>query len=336
MGHPPIDFNRTPFLVIWETTQACDLACIHCRAKAQPNALPGELSTQEGLGLIDAVADMGTPILVLSGGDPLKRKDLLILIRHGKSRGLRMGTIPAASPQLSREAIQSLKDAGLDQMAMSLDASGAHAHDQFRRTRGAFAKTLQAIEWAHAVGLPVQINTVIHAGNFSDLDALIHRIVFWEVFFLVPMGRGSSLKGLSALEYEEAFAKLYAVSRRCSFVLKVTEAPHFRRYYLQQQSRESVPAQANHKMAHLPAGLNRPIGPGGSIGLAPQGVNAGKGHLFISYHGEVYPSGFLPLSVGNIRAASLKVLYQDTEVFQQLRDTDLLQGRCGTCEFRAL
>src|SRR3989338_5225285 len=184
-----LDMQQQPFLVIWETTQACDLACVHCRAEAQPNPLPGELTHAEGLGLIDQVAAMGTPVLVLSGGDPLKRADLSLLIRHGKSHGLRMGTIPAATPRLTYEAIRELNDAGLDQMALSLDASRAAAHDRFRGVPGAFAKVMEAVGWVHEVGLPLQINTVFSACNADDVDRLIALvqqlgIVFWEVFFL--------------------------------------------------------------------------------------------------------------------------------------------------------
>lgn len=329
------DLQRSPFIVIWETTQACDLACVHCRATAQPNALPGELTTAEGLELIDQIAAMGTPILVLSGGDPLKRQDLLTLIAHGKALGLRMATIPAATPRLTREAVFALKSAGLDQMALSLDASTAEAHDRFRGAPGAFQKTMQAIEWAHEAGLPLQINTVISAYNLSDLERLIGfvrqaGVVFWEVFFLVPMGRGAQLGGITADQYETVFARLFELGREATFVIKVTEAPHYRRYGAQRQAAE----QSN---SASPAGPRwGTTGPHGSIGLAPLSINAGKGHLFVSYKGDVYPSGFLPVSAGNIRSARLVSLYQTSSLFLALRDSDRLKGRCGICEFRAM
>lgn len=320
-----MDYDQRPFIVIWETTRACDLACVHCRAKAQPNPLPGELTHEEGRALIDDIAAMGTPVLVFSGGDPLKREDLTELIRHAKACGLRVGTIPAATPRLTREAVQALKDAGLDQMALSLDASTPQAHDQFRGVEGAFDKTMQAAAWAHEVGLPLQINTVMSAYNFEDVDRLIALvqqlgIVFWEVFFLVPVGRGAQLIGLTARQYEQVFAKLYEANRAARFLIKVTEAPHYRRYVMrQQQGLSSVFDGAAHP---------------DSIGLAPGGVNAGKGHAFISCTGEVYPSGFLPLSAGNIRTTPLAELYQDSPLFQRLRQSDLLKGRCGVCDYR--
>ena len=337
-----IDYHRQPFLVVWETTQACDLACIHCRASAQPNSVPGELTHAEGLTLIEQVADLGTPVLVFSGGDPLKRPDLCDLIRHGKRRRLRVGTIPAATPRLTQDVVRELKAAGLDQMALSLDASTAEAHDRFRGVPGAFAKTMEAAQWAHTEHLPLQINTVFSEHNGDDVDRLIALVrnlgvVFWEVFFLVPTGRGALIPGLTAEQYEAIFAKLYRVAKYAPFIVKVTEAPHFRRYCIQQQMREAGidPAHVRWHGTELPPELRQLAGPHGSIGMAP-GVNAGKGFVFVSSTGEVYPSGFLPVSVGNVRSASLKLLYQEALVFRDLRDPDILEGRCGRCEFRVL
>jgi len=338
-----MDFNKAPFIVIWEMTQACDLACVHCRAKAQSLPLPGELSREEGLALLDEIADMGAKVCVLSGGDPLKRTDLPDLIRYGKARGLRMATIPAATPLLTREIVKALKDAGLDQMALSLDASTPEAHDRFRGVEGAFQKTMEAIQWAHEAELPLQINTVMSQHNFNDVDQLIELVrhlgvVFWEVFFLVPVGRGAEISGLSAEQYEQVFAKLYRVARSAPFIVKVTEALHFRRYYYEQRLRELGidPQQLAWNGVELPPELRQVEGPRGSIGQAPQAVNAGKGFVFVAYNGEVYPSGFLPLSAGNIRTTSLRTIYQASPIFQALRDPNCLKGRCGACEYRAI
>ncbi len=336
-----MDFNQAPFIVIWETTQACDLACVHCRAKAQPLPLPGELSHEEGLAFLDEIAEMGTKVCVLSGGDPLKRADLLDFIRHGKSRGLRMATIPAATPLLTWDVVQALQDAGLDQMALSLDASTPEAHDQFRGVAGAFQKTMEAVRWAHDTQLPIQINSVMSQHNFNDVDQLIELvrrlgIVFWEVFFLVPVGRGADIPGLSAEQYEQVFAKLYQVARSASFIVKITEAPHFRRYYYEQRLQELGidPRQLAWNGVELPPELRQIEGPRGSIGQAPQAVNSGKGFVFVAYNGEVYPSGFLPLSCGNIRRSPLRTIYQTSPLMQALRDPNRLKGRCGVCEYR--
>ncbi len=350
--HPSmVDFAKTPFVAIWETTRACDLACRHCRAEAIARALPGELSTEEGFLLLEDLAASGTPICVLSGGDPAKRPDLCDLIRHGKRLGMRMATIPAATPLLTRGLVRRLKESGLDQMALSLDGPSAEVHDAFRGVPGAFERTLAGARFAAEEGLPLQINTVFSSYNWSLFDEMAELVkslgvVFWEVFFLVPMGRGKELGQMNAQQYETVFAQLERFSRSVKFIVKITEAPHYRRYLMQrrkaeraaagdpQPSREAVPGRPHGGGGRLPAHMTRDFGPGGSIGLAPKGVNSGNGHLFVSYRGDVFPSGFLPLCCGNIREKPATEIYQTHPVFLELRDTDLLKGRCGYCEYR--
>ncbi|MBI4353505.1 MAG: TIGR04053 family radical SAM/SPASM domain-containing protein [Candidatus Omnitrophica bacterium] len=338
-----MDFNERPFLVIWETTRACDLACVHCRAEAMAEPGPDELSTNEALTLIRQAAEMETPVFIFSGGDPLKRKDLPRLIGFAESCGLRTGAIPAVTPLLTKDHIRSLKESGLDQIAFSLDAATAAEHDAFRKVDGVFDRTLQCVRWANEIGLPVQINSLINVHNTQGLDELIGLvedldIVFWEVFFLVPTGRGRELPLLDALKFEEAFEKLYTVSLRDSFLVKVTEAPHYRRFYCEKRAAEGMPAGGSRKFSSLdpPPGLKRSQGPRGSIGHAPHGVNAGKGFVFVSRNGEVMPSGFLPLSAGNVRERHLADIYRGAPLLRELRDTSLLKGRCGACFYREL
>jgi len=343
---PSTDFALAPFLVIWETTQACDLACMHCRASAQPLRHPQELSTEEGFKLLADTAGMGTGVFVLSGGDPAKRPDLLDLVREGKRLGLRMGTVPAATPTLTEDLVRDLKQAGLDQMALSLDYPKADLHDGFRQVKGAFDKTLQAAEWAHQHNLPLQINTTLWAGSvpyLSEMAELVDRLqaVFWEVFFLVPVGRGEVLDGIEARRCEELFAILYEVQKKSNFILKVTEAPHYRRYVAQ---REAQGQSAGHAQGHpaprgmvsMPEMLRRSEGPGHTIGFAPHGVNAGKGFVFVSHLGEVFPSGFLPRSAGNVREQSLTEIYRNSPLMRELRDPEALHGRCRQCEYRSI
>ena len=336
---PAVDFDRAPFLVIWETTQACALACRHCRASARPGRDPLELSTDEGRRLIDRTAEMGTPIIVFSGGDPLSRPDLTDLIAHAKRRGLRAATIPAATAALDREAVFRIRDAGADQMALSLDFPDAASHDAFRGVQGAFEKTMDAVGWAHLAGLPLQINTTVCGMNADRLEEMADfvgglDIVFWEVFFLVPMGRGAALGGLSASQCERLFDVLYRAQKCRRFVVKVTEAPHYRRHVALRQGGGRPPAPG--PVAEMPALLTRSEGPGHTIGLAPRGVNAGNGFLFVSHQGDVYPSGFLPLKAGNVRQSTIAQVYRDHETFRALRDPDRLKGRCGRCEFRSI
>jgi len=341
---PRLDYNQTPFLIIWETTQACDLACIHCRASAQPEHNPSELTTEEGEDLLRQAAEMGTPIFILSGGDPLKRRDLYRLIHYGADRGLRMATIPAATDRLTEEVVARLKAAGCSQMALSLDFPTAELHDSFRGVPGAFAKTMKAVEWAHRHDLPLQINTTLCGESAPHLPAMAELvkklgIVFWEVFFLVPMGRGATLKGLTAGQCEDLFEVLYRVQKEEDFLVKITEAPHFRRYVVQREWGQAgtAPAAARPGQAGpmLPEQLVRTEGPGHTIGLASQGVNAGQGFLFVSHTGDVFPSGFLPVTGGNARVKGLAEIYRDTELFRSLRRPDGFQGICGICEFNA-
>jgi radical SAM protein len=335
---PEVDFDHAPFLLIWETTQACDLVCIHCRASAQPSRDPSELSTREGFTLIDETSAMGTPLIIFSGGDPVNRPDLLDLIRHAKEKRLRVATIPAATDKLTRPLVRQLKEAGLDQMALSLDLPDADRHDAFRGAPNAYAKTMRAIEWAHSENLPLQINTTLSgttAPFFASMTDFVRRlgIVFWEVFFLVPTGRGALLPGLSPEECERLFEQIHAVQKNESFIVKVTEAPHYRRYVAQRENSRQTSLGAT---VSMPRSLTRSEGPGHTVGLAPRGVNAGNGFMFVSHTGEAYPSGFLPLSAGNVRGESPAEIYRRSPLFQNLRDPEVLKGRCGRCEYRVI
>ena len=327
-----IDFNERPFIAIWEVTQACDLACVHCRASAQPDRSPMELSTQEGKDLIDQIAAMKVPVFVLTGGDPIKRPDLFELIGHARARGVRVSLTPSATPLLTREIVARLKEAGLARLAVSMDGASAETHDAFRGMSGSFARTLDAVRWANEVGLPVQINTTFSRRNIGEIDEIVAlmeklKITLWSVFFLVPTGRGKLNELLSADEFESVFAKLHTLSKNASFDIKTTEAQHYRRFLLQQ------------RVAERRLGLDtaskqdRVVD---AIGRAPRGLNDGKGFLFISHKGEVFPSGFLPLSAGSIREQDLTTIYRESPLFRDLRNTSKLEGKCGSCEFKEI
>ncbi len=327
-----IDFNERPFLAIWEVTQACDLACVHCRAAAQPLRHPMELTTDEGKNLIDQIAAMKAPVFVLTGGDPIKRPDLFELIGHARKVGVRVSLTPSATPLLTREIVFRLKEAGLARLAVSLDGASAQTHDTFRGMAGSFERTLNAISWAYEAGLPVQINTTFSRRNIAEMDEIAElveslRITLWSVFFLVPTGRGKLDDLLSADEFEQVFARIYRLSKTANFDIKTTEAQHYRRYMLQQ------------RVAERKAGVVADSGPekmADSIGRAPRGLNDGKGFLFISHTGEVFPSGFLPLTAGNIRRQPLASIYRDSPLFRSLRDAAQLEGKCGHCEFKGI
>jgi radical SAM protein len=327
-----IDFNERPFIAIWEVTQACDLACVHCRAAAQPERHPQELSTEEGKGLIDQIAALQVPVFVLTGGDPIKRPDLFELIAHARFKGVRVSLTPSATPLLTREIVIRLKESGLARLAVSMDGSCADTHDAFRGLSGSFARTLDAVRWAKEIGLPVQINTTFSRRNIGEIDSIVTlmeslKITLWSVFFLVPMGRGKLNDLLNAEEFEAAFEKVYGLSKTASFDIKTTEAQHYRRILLQKKVAER---RAGRTSADAPERTED------AIGRAPRGLNDGKGFAFISHTGEVFPSGFLPLSAGSIRQQDLSVIYRESELFRNLRDTSKLEGKCGACEFKEI
>jgi radical SAM protein len=327
-----IDFNERPFIAIWEVTQACDLACVHCRASAQPDRDPMELSTDEGKRLIDQIAALKVPVFVLTGGDPIKRPDLFELIEHARAVGVRVSLTPSATPLLTRDIVVRLKEAGLARLAVSMDGASAETHDAFRGMSGSFARTLDAVRWANDIGLPVQINTTFSRRNIAEIDDIVSlmerlKITLWSVFFLVPTGRGKLNDLLSAEEFESVFARVYSLSRTASFDIKTTEAQHYRRFVLQQRV-------AERKSGLVPNSVfERSVD---AIGRAPRGLNDGKGFVFISHKGEVFPSGFLPLSAGNIRKEELASIYRDSPLFHDLRDTSKLEGKCGSCEFKEI
>ena len=326
-----VDFNERPFIAIWEVTQACDLACVHCRASAQPERHPEELTTAEGKRLIDQIASWKVPVFVLTGGDPIKRPDLFELVSYARTVGVRVSLTPSATPLLTRDVVIRLKEAGLARLAVSMDGASAATHDAFRGLSGSFARTLDAVRWANEVGLPVQINTTFSRRNIGEIDQIVSlmeelRIALWSVFFLVPTGRGKLNDLLSAEEFEGVFEKLYRLSRSATFDIKTTEAQHYRRFVLQKKVAEK-------QSGTMPVGVRVSTD---EIGRAPRGLNDGKGFVFISHKGEVFPSGFLPTSAGSIRERPLETIYRESPLFRNLRDVSQLEGKCGACEFKQI
>lgn len=361
---PPLaalDFGRRPFLVIWETTQACDLACVHCRASATPSRDAAELDTAEAMRLMDEVREFGEdgappPLFVLTGGDPLKRPDVLELIAYGTRIGLRVAMTPSGTPLMTPEVLARVRDAGLARLAVSIDGATREVHDAFRRVDGSFDWTVSMLRAARELGLPTQINTTITRRTLGDLEAMSELVaelgaVLWSVFLVVPTGRAQLEDAPSAGEVEEAFQWLAARAERGPFDVKTTAAPHFRRVLLQRQvARRRAARAAGGEGAALAGGVGFTLGamagagpgftaedvpalPPDLVGRA-KGVNDGNGLVFISHRGVVYPSGFLPEPCGNVRRERLRDAYREHPSFVALRDTDVLKGKCGRCEFR--
>jgi len=340
------DVGERPFIVIWEMTQACPLACLHCRAEARPRRHPGELTGAEARDLVAQVAEFGTPppILVFTGGDPFQRPDLLDLVRHGTRLGLPVAVSPSGTPTLTAGRLAELRDAGARAISLSLDGSTAEAHDRFRGVSGVFGWTLDAWRAARELGLKVQINTTVTGHNLTDLAdiaALVHRLgaVSWSAFLLVPTGRGALLPGLTARQVEDVLNFVYDAGR---FVpARTTEAHHFRRVVIQREilARRGADHVAVLGLGQLYLTLRQRLG---DLGLArraarrpPANVNAGQGFVFISHLGSVHPSGFLPVAAGDVRTARLADIYRTSSLFTGLRDHGKLTGRCGACEFAA-
>jgi radical SAM protein len=347
---PVYDLNERPFMIIWETTQACDLACRHCRAEAQPEHDPLNLSTQEAKTLLDQVESFGRPrpIFIFTGGDPFKRTDLFELVRYASEIGLPPAVSPSGTPLLTPDNLRALKEAGAKAISLSVDGSSAERHDDFRRVPGSFQLTTNGWRAARQMGLKLQINTTVTRYNLHDLPQLFKLVqelgaMTWSVFFLVPTGRGRQEDEISPAEYEAVMHFLYDVSRYIS--AKTTEGHHYKRVVLQRTILdEKGVALEDYLPVHpiyyeLKAGLDRVVEQAGlqprgnGIYRTPMHINAGNGFVFISRRGEVFPSGFLPLSAGNVRERSLVEIYRQAPLFRDLRDTGKYGGRCGLCEF---
>ena len=332
------DFDQAPFIIAWELTRACAFACRHCRAEAQPRRHPEELTTEESFRLIDQIKEFGNPILVMTGGDPMMRRDLYDILAYAVQRGLRTSLTPTTTRLVTPKALAQVKEAGVRRVAVSIDGPSADVHDAFRGFPGSFEMALGIARDTAAAGLSRQVNTTISQYNVHLLEEMVRLmeqlgVVQWSLFFLVPTGRASVTDMITAEAHELVFHWLYDLSRRASFDIKSTAAPAYRRVVIQREQGKR-PAAAGEGAAPVLAGagyryrdgLHRPV----------KGVNDGKGFCFISHLGDVCPSDFLPLSAGNVRQQSVVDIYRSSPLFRSLRDPGALKGRCGRCEFREL
>jgi len=309
-----------PQVAIWETTRACDLRCLHCRAAATPCRDPRELSTSEAHDLIDQLCELEPGVVVLTGGDPLKRPDLFALIEEATRRQLKIAITPSVTPLLTPDTIRRLAAVGVTRMALSVDGPDASVHDGMRGVPGSFAATLEAIAAVQDVGLQLQLNTSLARHTVGELPAtgsFVARVApaLWSVFIVVPVGRATQDSVLDADACECVFHYLYDWSERTGLAVKTTAAPAYRRVVLERDAAR---------------GAKRPRRP------RPLPVNDGKGFIFVSHTGEVYPSGFLPRAVGNVRQQRLAEIYRTSPLLQALRIESLLEGKCGICPFREL
>ena len=326
------DFNMAPFTIAWEVTRACAYACVHCRADAMHTPDPNELNTEEALHLIDRLAEFGSPILVFTGGDPMMRRDLHELIAYATQKGLRCSLTPTATALPTTARLEKVRDAGIRRIALSLDAPRPEIHDRFRQVPGSWQRTMDIFHRAQSIGLSVQVNTTVAKHNVDILDEMIPFLqevgaVQWSLFFLVPTGRAQASNMISAEEHERVFHWLYDLSKNAPFDIKSTAAPMYRRVAIERKRAEQgadKPVTFQGAGFQYADGLNRPT----------RGVNDGNGFLFISHVGDIQPSGFLPLTAGNVRTDDVIDVYRHSQLFTDLRTPDKIKGRCGVCEYR--
>jgi radical SAM protein len=340
-GRPSrLDLDRRPILVFWETTRACPLACRHCRAEAQPDPLPGQLTRDESLALLDSLTTFGTPypVLVLTGGDVMMREDIVDLTRAARDRGLPVALAPSVTPLLRPDVLSELRGLGVKVASVSLDGACAMTHEGLRGVDGHFRSTLDAIALLREHGFTVQVNTAVTRESVSELPAVASIVsktgaAIWEVFFLVRTGRGADLEELSAEEYEDVCWFLHDASRY-GFVVRAVEGPFFRRIVRwRDEGREPDGGPLYRALA---ADLRRELGaPTSSSKAQTKGTRDGKGIIFVAHDGDVYPAGFLPLRLGNVRERGLAEIYREHPLLLDIRAARF-HGRCGACEYREL
>ncbi len=330
-----------PRLIFWETTAGCNLKCVHCRRITLADQLtPQDLTTQEAFHLIDEIAAVGKPVFVLSGGEPLFRPDIYEIARYAADAGLPVAL--ATNGTLVDDAVaQRIKDSGVQRVSISFDGADAPTHDAFRGLAGSFDAAVRGFKALRAVGIPVQINTTVAKHNEAQLEqmrALAKNLdaVGLHLFLLVPVGCGvelSETQMISAQEYERVLHWLYDVEQsEPDLQLKATCAPHYFRVMRVRRAEE----KRNGVVRELPASHDRQVNGHPHMHAATKGCLAGTGVTFISHRGEVFPCGYLPIEAGHVRHQSFADIWQNSPLFAELRDPDLLDGKCGVCQFKTL
>jgi radical SAM protein len=320
------DFSQGPMLVYWEVTQACGLACKHCRAEAMPQSHPLELTTREGEAFLRQLLAFSSPLphVILTGGDPLSRNDIYSLIDYARSFGLEVSITPSATPELTNPAISKLREHGVQSLGLSLDGSCAGRHDAIRGVAGTFERTMEAALHAGRIGLPIQVNTLVSRETADDLPAIYELlrasfpVMRWSLFFLISVGRGQALSEVSPEQGEDIMNWVLDLVPTAPFTVKTTEAPSYRRIAIKRMRAAGI-AASEMRRSSVYKGFQ---------------IRDGHGIVFVSHLGDIYPSGFLPLRCGNVRSDSLVEIYRNSKSFRGLHSPDSFHGKCGECEFR--
>ena len=343
-----------PRLVFWETTAGCNLACIHCRRITVADQLmPQDLSTDEAFRLIDEIAAFASPIFVLSGGEPLYRPDIFDIARYASDAGL-IVALATNGTLVDLDVARRIRESGVQRVSISFDGADAPTHDIFRG-KGAFDRALEGARHLAQVGVPFQINTTVAKHNSHQMPetlALAHDIGAraLHLFLLVPVGCGVEIaddQQISSDEYEDILNWMYDAEMDQDIELKATCAPHYFRIVRQRQAQErrlGIVRQRPDSMERQDSagrpGHGHPRGNGGHPGgrhpmnAATKGCLAGTGVCFVSHRGEIFPCGYLPVEAGNIRSQPFQEIWEQSALFAELRDPNLLEGKCGLCEFK--
>lgn len=310
-------------MIAWEVTRRCNLSCVHCRAAAERGPYSGELSSEEGILLIDDIASFSKPVVILTGGEPLLREDIFDLARYGSERGLRMVMAPNGTLVDAKIALE-IKESGIQRVSVSLDGATGQSHDRFRGVEGAFEAALRGIEHLRNAGVEFQINTTVTQRNRDELPAILDLSMrlgaaAHHMFLLVPTGRGKELEGqaIQAADYEKVLNWFYDQREKFPMQLKATCAPQYYRILRQRTKKEG------RKFNPQTHGLD----------AMTRGCLGGIGFCFISHRGEVKPCGYLEALGGNIRERRLREIWEKSPLFQTLRDFSRYKGRCGSCEY---
>ncbi len=311
-------------MIAWELTRSCNLSCVHCRASAEYGPYEGELATQEVFRVMDEIASFSKPVIILTGGEPLLRPDIFELASYGTATGFRM-VMATNGTLLNEEIVQKMKTSGIQRISISIDGPTPETHDAFRKVKGSFEGSLRGIEMAKREGLEFQINTTITRLNLQQIPAILRLAVdlgaaALHIFLLVPTGRGKELKDqeISAQDYEKTLHWFYEQTDQVPLQLKATCAPHYYRILRQRAKKEGK------KVTPKTQGLD----------AMTRGCLGGISFCFISHVGQVQPCGYLELNCGNVREKHFREIWMRSDIFQNLRNTDGYQGKCGRCEFR--
>ena len=319
---------QPPKLIAWEFTARCNLSCVHCRGASTASEVPGELTTEEAREFVDGIAAFGSPILILSGGEPLVREDVYEIARYATDKGLRV--VLATNGTLLNEYIVSrLIESGIQRISVSIDGATASSHDEFRGQEGSFKRAIEGIDIIKKSGLEFQINTTITKRNISEIPFIFDfatdiGAAALHIFLLVPTGRGKEIENeeIPADEYERILNWFYDKQKTSTIQLKATCAPHYFRIMKQRQKSENLDQVKSRKENHH------------GYAAMTRGCLGGTGFCFVSSTGGVYTCGYLPEMAGSIKENSFQDIWENSKIFNDLRDPDNLKGKCGRCEYR--